>query len=75
MVFVLSAVKPDLMRHVILNLGSVMKAGGSVLFRDYGLYDMTQMRFIYKKERKLGESYYVRADGTRVFYFTTGKKL
>jgi tRNAThr (cytosine32-N3)-methyltransferase len=32
---------------------------------------MTHVRFLYKEGRKLGDNYYVRADGTRVFYFTT----
>lgn len=41
-----------------------------LLFRDYGLYDMTQVRFISKKGRKLAENYYARADGTRTFFFS-----
>ncbi len=34
------------------------------------MYDMTQLRFIYKEGRKLDENYYVRADKTTVFYYT-----
>lgn len=33
---------------------------------------MTQMRFINKKGRKLGENFYMRADGTRTYFFSKG---
>lgn len=57
-------VLPGLIRRQIL------RPGGLLLFRDYGLYDMTQVRFISKKGRKLAENYYARADGTRTFFFS-----
>jgi hypothetical protein len=43
-----------------------------VIIRDYGMYDMTQMRFINKRGRKLGENFYMRADGTRTYFFSKG---
>ncbi len=71
------------MGDVLKKFFKILKPGGAVLFRgtrfmhidavDYGLYDMTQLRFIYKEGRKMADNYYVRADGTTVFYYTTGK--
>jgi hypothetical protein len=69
LIFVLSAITPIQMPSALSNISKILKPGGLVLFRDYGIYDMTQLRFVSKKDRKLGENYYVRADGTRVFYF------
>lgn len=70
MIFMLSAVKPERMPDVLRKVNKILKPGGVVLFRDYGVYDMTQVRFFFKQGRKLGENYYLRADGTTVYYFT-----
>lgn len=69
LIFVLSAIHPEKFVTTLQSIRRLLKPGGLLLFRDYGLHDMAQLRF--KPGCKISENFYVRQDGTRSYYFST----
>ena len=69
MVFVLSAIAPGKMQDCLQNVATALRSGGIVLFRDYALYDMAQLKMAEPKKHKISDNFYVRKDGTAAYYF------
>lgn len=69
-IFVFSAIPPEKMSIAIKNIYSVLKPGGHVLFRDYGIYDEAQIKFSAASDKRLDSNFYVRHDGTMSYFFS-----
>ncbi|XP_059641554.1 tRNA N(3)-methylcytidine methyltransferase trm141-like isoform X1 [Cornus florida] len=69
LIFMLSAVCPEKMPLILLNIKKVLKPDGYVLLRDYALGDYAQVK-LQNKNQMVSENFYIRGDGTCSFYFS-----
>ncbi|PQP93289.1 methyltransferase-like protein 6 [Prunus yedoensis var. nudiflora] len=67
LIFTLSALPLQRMPESIKECFSVLEPGGLLFFRDYGLYDMSMLRF--EMDKRVGFREYMRSDGTRSYFF------
>lgn len=73
LLFVQSAIDPSHYDRIRELAWRILKPGGILLFRDYGKYDMAQLRFEASSARqgnRISKDFYVRGDGTRAKFFT-----
>lgn len=82
-VFVLSAVLPEYHITALTNMRTCLKPGGSILFRDYAVYDMTMFRHPIRLSERLFQRHHIHdgdnvtrdtgtdghEEGTLVYYF------
>ncbi|KAL9026941.1 MAG: hypothetical protein Q9196_004472 [Gyalolechia fulgens] len=67
LIFIFSALHPTQWEQAVRNIWRLLRPGGEVCFRDYGRGDLAQVRM--KKGRWMEENFYIRGDGTRVYFF------
>jgi len=57
------------MLAAIVNIRNCLRPGGSIIIRDYGIYDYAMLRFEIGAHL-IEANFYVRQDGTRAYYFS-----
>lgn len=69
LIFVLSAISPENHLKCLKKIYDQLDENSYFYFRDYGLYDLAQIRFAMRKDAKLKDNFYLKSDGTRCYYF------
>jgi len=71
LLFCLSAIDPELQSRAVRNVAATLKPGGTVVFRDYGRLDESQVKLGSQRSKLLKENFYVKHDATKCYFFTT----
>jgi hypothetical protein len=72
LIFCLSAIHPSKHSIVLQNVTSTLQPGNGILiFRDYGRYDLAQIKLGTQRSKLLDvDNFYRKHDGTKCYYFT-----
>lgn len=72
LIFCLSAIHPSKHSIVLQNVTSTLQPGkGVLIFRDYGRYDLAQIKLGTQRSKLLDiDNFYRKHDGTKCYYFT-----
>jgi Methyltransferase domain len=71
LLFCLSAIHPSKHLTVIQNVAATLLPGeGTLIFRDYGRFDLAQIKLGTQSSKLLQDNFYRKHDGTKCYYFT-----
>jgi SAM-dependent methyltransferase len=71
LLFCLSAIHPSKHLVVLQNIVSTLRPGtGVLIFRDYGRYDVAQIKLGTQRSKLIEDNFYRKQDGTKCYYFT-----
>ena len=71
LLFCLSAIDPDKQQQAVRNVASSVRPGGSIVLRDYGRFDESQLKLGCQRGKLLKDNFYVKHDATKCYFFTT----
>ncbi|KAL7579935.1 hypothetical protein ACA910_004934 [Epithemia clementina (nom. ined.)] len=69
--FCLSAIDPKDQPVAVQNAASTVRPGGTIVFRDYGRFDESQLKLGSQRGKLLKDNFYVKHDATKCYFFTT----
>ena len=70
LLFCLSAIDPEQQAIAVQNVAATLQPGGTIVFRDYGRYDESQIKLGSQRSKLLKDNFYVKHDSTKCYFFT-----
>lgn len=71
LLFCLSAIDPNQQPMAVRNVAATLRPGGTVVFRDYGRFDESQLKLGSQRGKLLKDNFYMKHDATKCYFFTT----